>query len=108
VNEEPIIHDLKREATSSIRGYVYQAYQSILTWMRLKESEVLFLEGAEDFDLHEGNVVETTQVKDTAKSGAVTLRSPDVLKSINNLWRHRQLNPQRKIRLRFLTTAVPG
>lgn len=76
--------------------------------MRLKESEVLFLEGAEDFDIHEGNTVETTQVKDTAKSGSVTLRSPDVLKAINNLWRHRQLNPQRDIRLRFLTTAVPG
>lgn len=101
-------HDRKREATPSIRGYVYQAYQSILAWMRLKESEVLFLEGAEDFDIHEGNAVETTQVKDTAKSGSVTLRSPDVLKAINNLWRHRQSNPQRDIRLRFLTTAVPG
>ena len=76
--------------------------------MRLKESEVLFLEAAEDFDIHEGNVVETTQVKDTAKSGSVTLRSLDVLKAINNFWRHRQLNPQRKIRLRFLTTAIPG
>lgn len=108
MNEEPIIHDQKREATPSIRGYVYQAYQSVLAWMRLKESEILFLEGAEDFDIHEGNTVETTQIKDTAKSGSVTLRSPDVLKAINNLWRHRQLNPQREIRLRFLTTAVSG
>jgi len=106
--DEPIIHDHKREATASIRGYVYQAYQSVLAWMRLKESEILFLEGAEDFDIHEGNAVETTQVKDTAKSGPITLRSSDVVKAINNFWKHRQLNPDKEIRLRFLTTSIPG
>jgi len=76
--------------------------------MHLKESEVLFLEGAEDFDIHEGDTVEATQVKDTARSGSITLRTPDVLKTINNLWKHQQLNPDKKISVRFLTTAAVG
>jgi len=50
-------HDEAREATSSIRGYVYQAYQSILAWMRLGEDELLFLEASEDFDVYEQEVV---------------------------------------------------
>jgi tetratricopeptide (TPR) repeat protein len=76
--------------------------------MHLKESEVVFLEGAEDFDIHEGDTVEATQVKDTARSGSITLRTPDVLKTINNLWKHQQLNPDKKISVRFLTTAAVG
>ena len=54
--------DPKRDATDSIRGYVYQAYQSILAWMQLKENEILVLEGAEDFDIHCGSSVVTNQV----------------------------------------------
>ena len=101
-------NDPKREATSSIRGYVYQAYQSVLAWMRLAEHEVLYLEGAEDFDVHETDRVTATQVKDTAASGSVTLRSADVVEAINNFWRHKQRNPDKIIHLRFLTTAVSG
>jgi hypothetical protein len=106
--ENPLIHDQRREAVPAIRGYVYQAYQSILAWIRLKESEVLYLEAAEDFDVHEGNLVETTQVKNTATNASVTLRSPDVVDAINNFWTHRELNPGKDVRLRFLTTANPG
>ena len=64
--------DSTRDATDSIRGYVYQAYQSVLAWMRLDEHEILILEGAEDFDIHRGRSVTTTQVKDVA--GSLTLR----------------------------------
>ena len=105
---EGLKHDRDREATASIRGYVYQAYQSILAWMRLGESEVLFLEGAEDFDVHEGDKVEATQVKDTASILAITLRSVDAFKAINNLWKHQKANPDKKIRIRFLTTSIVG
>ena len=72
--DRPLNHDKNREATSSIRGYVYQAYQSVLAWMQLKDEEVLFLEAAEDFDVQEGNSATVTQVKDTAGSGSITLR----------------------------------
>jgi hypothetical protein len=85
-------HDKKREATASIRGYVYQAYQSVLAWMRLTENEHLFLESAEDFDVQEEELVTSTQVKDTSGSGPVTLRSVDVLAAINNYWRHKNHN----------------
>lgn len=101
-------HDKKREATSAMRGYVYQAYQSVLAWMRLNEDEHLFLESAEDFDVHEEEVVTCTPVKDTSGSGSVTLRSGDVIAAINNYWRHKNLNADRTIRLRFLTTAQIG
>lgn len=104
----PLEHDQTREATSSIRGYVYQAYQSVLAWMRLKEEDVLYLEAAEDFDIHEIDSVIVTGIKDTAGSGSITLRSSDVVEAINNYWRHKQLNPDRTIRFRFLTTAKPG
>jgi hypothetical protein len=74
--------------------------------MRLRDGEVLFLEGAEDFDVHSADGVTTTQVKDTARSGTVTLRS--AIAVINNLWRHKQNNSDTNVRLRFLTTASPG
>lgn len=104
----PLDHDKTREATSSIRGYVYQAYQSILAWMRLKEDDLLFLEAAEDFDVHEPELVTVTQVKDTAGSGSITLRSEDVIDAINNYWRHKNSNAERLILFRFLSTSEPG
>lgn len=96
----------KRDATDSIRGYVYQMYQSILAWMQLKENEILILEGAEDFDVHCGLSVEATQIKDVAHN--LTLRSQDIIDSINNYWIHRESNPDYVIVLRFLTTAEAG
>lgn len=98
--------DPKRDATDSIRGYVYQAYQSVLAWMQLKENEILVLEGAEDFDVHCGSSVTTTQVKDV--SGNLTLRTQAVVDSLNNFWTHREKNPGYDIVLRFLTTAEAG
>jgi tetratricopeptide (TPR) repeat protein len=105
---EGLVGDKRRQATDSIRGYVYQAYQSVLAWMRLGKDEVLFLEGAEDFDVHSADGVTATQVKDTAGSGTLTLRSADAVAAINNLWRHQQNNPDKVVGMRFLTTASPG
>jgi hypothetical protein len=106
--DRPLEHDRNREASSSIRGYIYQAYQSVLAWMRLGEEEVLYLEAAEDFDVYEHDSAVVTQVKDTAGSGSITLRSADVIEAINNYWHHKQLNPGKTIRFRFLTTACAG
>ena len=105
---EGLVGDKRRQATDSIRGYVYQAYQSVLAWMRLGKDEVLFLEGAEDFDVHTADGVTATQVKDTAGSGTLTLRSGEAVTAINNFWRHRQNNLDKAVSLRFLTTASPG
>jgi len=98
--------DPKRDATDSIRGYVYQAYQSVLAWMQLKENEILVLEGSEDFDIHSGSSVTTTQVKDV--SGNLTLRTKAVVDSLNNYWSCHERNPDFDIVLHFLTTAEVG
>lgn len=73
--------DAKRDATASIKGYVYQIYQSVLSWIQLEENEILVLEGAEDFDIHCGTTVTTTQVKDGSKN--LTLRSKAIPESVN-------------------------
>jgi len=98
--------NVKRDATDSIRGYVYQIYQSVFAWLSLKEDELLFLECAEDFDVCLGQSVIGTQVKDL--SSHLTLRSPDVVAALNNFWFLHQENPNHDVVLRFLTTAVAG
>ena len=79
---EPLSADEKRQATDSIRGYVYQVYQSIYAWMKLGPNDTLILEGAEDFDVsNQAGVATATQVKDRARS--VTLRSNDVAAALS-------------------------
>lgn len=95
-----------RDATASIRGYVYQIYQSVLAWMLLGEDDVLILEGAEDFDIQAGPSVVTTQVKREARN--VTLRSGAVVDAIQNFWTHQQSNDGFRVAFRFLTTADAG
>ncbi len=98
--------DSKRDATDSIRGYVYQIYQSALAWMQLKENEILILEGAEDFDVHSELSVTTTQIKDVSNN--LTLRSKSIIDSINNYWTCCEDNAGYNIVFRFLTTAEAG
>lgn len=100
--------DEKRQAVDSIRGYLYQIWQSVAAWISLADDNVIFLEGAEDFDVIGKHAAKTNQVKDTAKSGNITLRSKDVLDSINHFWEHRNNNKNSTVSLRFLTTSGPG
>ena len=95
-----------RDASDSIRGYVYQAYQTVFAWICLKENQVLVLEGAEDFDVHENDKAQTTQVKDVGQN--LTLRSSSVLDALNNFWDHCEQNPGNRIEFRFLSTAQAG
>ena len=76
--------------------------------MRLGPKEVLVLEGAEDFDIHEPKKKSVTvgQVKDRA--GNVTLRSKSVIEAINNYWDHRERNTDYRIIFRFMTTGNAG
>ena len=70
------IGDPAREAIDSLRGYVYQIYQSALAWTEIKGDEFLFLEVAEDFAVAAANALEAVQVKETA--GRVTINSDDI------------------------------
>lgn len=106
--------DLARQATAPLRGYVYQIHQSAAAWLALQDDDLLHLEVAEDFS----EIIKTpdkideflraTQVKDTRESGAVTLNSSDVLDAINALFRLQTENPNREVRLTFLTTSEIG
>lgn len=106
--------DLIRQATASLRGYVYQLHASAAAWLELRVDDDLYLEVAEDFTelLREPGrmdaVLRATQVKDTRESGAVTLNSPDILAAIESLHRLRACNPGREVRFVFLTTSRIG
>ena len=43
----------KRQAVDVLRGYIYQIWHSVHAWLGLSDEEILFLEGAEDFDIIE-------------------------------------------------------
>ncbi|MDP6876126.1 MAG: hypothetical protein QF521_21585, partial [Alphaproteobacteria bacterium] len=107
-NNKPLVNDPAREAVATMRGYSYQVLCSVLAWINIPEGEVLYLEGAEDLDQVYGDDATTTQVKDTRGSGNVTLRSAGALEAIDNYWSHKQRNPERRIRLHYLTTSEIG
>jgi len=106
--------DIARQATASLRGYIYQIHASAAAWLSLGPRDELYLEVAEDFTEILRNsdtlddILSATQAKDTRESGAVTLNSPDVLAAIESLFRLRVNNPGRVVRLVFLTTSSAG
>lgn len=75
-------HNTSREAVDAMRGYSYQILRSVLAWIGLADDQMLFLEGAEDLDIVDDETVTTVQIKDTAGSGNITLRTPSVLAAI--------------------------
>lgn len=101
-----IVGDPTRQATDTIRGFVHQLWHSVHAWLDLGDDELLFLEGAEDFDVVQGNEGIVTQVKATAAN--ITLRSADVIESIENFWDILQRNSGRDVRYRLITTASVG
>ncbi|MHB8544890.1 MAG: hypothetical protein ACYC9S_12950 [Leptospirales bacterium] len=106
--DAPLDADPRRQAVDSTRGTVYQIWRSVFAWLDLAENEILYLEGAEDFDLVRDNEAETNQIKDTAGSGNKTLRSSDILSALENYLETVRRNPQRSIRFKFLTTSGVG
>lgn len=101
----PLVSDPNRQATDTIKGYVYQAWESLHAWINLKEDEVLYLEGAEDVDLLSPTTSTTTQVKHLSKN--VTLRSPETIEAITNYWALKK-KENRHVIFRFFTTAMRG
>jgi hypothetical protein len=61
---DPLIFDPARAAADSIRGYWSQIWRSVLAWLDIGDDELLFLEGAEDFDKVGPTDAEVTQAKD--------------------------------------------
>lgn len=95
-----------RQAVSTLRGYAYQIWRTLLAWFSLEPNETLFIEGAEDYDVLRDKEGRTVQVKDLARN--VTLASPDILESILHYWEHRRNNPERTTHFHLVTTAGRG
>jgi len=95
----------KRPAYDAIGGYIYQVYHSLYAWITLKFNEDLFLEVAEDFDIKSPNSFKTNQIKRKYKN--ITLRSKDVIVSINNYWGFKQ-QYKHSIKFYFITVANRG
>ena len=98
--------DRKRQAHNSLRGYLYQIWHSVNAWLHLTEDEILYLEGAEDFDKVSDNTATAVQVKDTQRP--ITLKSQDVNDAINHYWELRTNNSDRIVKFRFLTRSKIG
>lgn len=99
----------RRDASPTIRGFVYQTNLTIQRWLALRENESLELECGEDIDIVARGIVtgdERTleQVRD--RITPVTLRS--ALESVANFALHRERNPNLSLRFRFSTTAPVG
>lgn len=92
-----------REAIDSLRGYVYQIYQSALAWTEIKSDELLILEVAEDYAVIAENALQVVQVKET--SNRVTINSNEIVTSINSFVELQESNPSQRVFLRHLTTA---
>jgi tetratricopeptide (TPR) repeat protein/energy-coupling factor transporter ATP-binding protein EcfA2 len=103
---EPLNGDPRRQAVDPLRGYAYQIWHSVYAWLELSSAEVLFLEGAEDFDVVSLEKATAVQVKDTI--GNITLRSDAVIDAINHFWQLRKAHPEKTIQFRFLTRSGIG
>ena len=104
--EKTPLGDPSREAINSLRGYVYQMYQSALAWTELEDDEFLYLEVAEDFALVAKDALEAVQVKETA--GQVTINSKEIIATIDSFVELQEKNPSLKVTLRHLTTSTIG
>ena len=100
--------DVARQAVDSLGGYAYQALVSTRAWLDLDDESVLVLEIAEDYALIAKQAIEAVQVKSTRKSGLVTLNSESVRKAVAGFVNLVERNPDREVRLRFLTTSEIG
>jgi hypothetical protein len=105
--------DRARQATASLRGYIYQLHQSAAAWINLRDGDLLVLEAAEDYaeilkepDWSE-ELLRATQVKNF-EEGILNLNSPELMNAIDALFRLQEANHGRPIKLEFLTTANIG
>ena len=100
--------DAARQAVDSLRGYAYQALATALAWLDIDEHGRLFLEVAEDYAIIAGQALDAVQVKDTERSGSITLNSPSVRNAVAAFIDLTARNPAIQVDLRFFTTSEIG
>ena len=100
--------EIGRQAVNSLRGYIYQVYQSLAAWLSLSEDETLLLEVAEDYAVLARSTFTAVQIKDTAETRSVTLKSAAISKAIQAFWNFHTANPDRHVRFHYLTKSAIG
>ena len=100
--------DRARQAVDSLRGYAYQVLAATLAWIDIGNKDRIYLEVAEDYAEVAGSTLTAVQVKDTIRSGSVTLNSESVRRAITAFVDLCEQNPGIRVELRFLTTSNIG
>ena len=100
--------DQKRQAVSALQGYAYQIWVTALAWIRLKPSQILYIEVAEDYATSLDRTLEATQVKHTKTARGVTLNNSGVKSAIASLIELQEKNPSRDVFFRYFTTRHIG
>lgn len=95
--------DTARQADDMLVACQYQILQTVSAWLDLRGDELLFVEGAEDFDKISDEKAQAVQIKNSPKP--ISLGQKEIHEVINNFWRLRERTPNRKVSLRFLTRA---
>lgn len=107
-NLKALAGDEARRASPTVRGYLYQFWRTVEAWLEIGPDDLLFVEGAEDFDVVTRDGAATVQVKDNRQSGPLTLTTAAAQSAIGNFWSLRQNNPGRNIQFKYVTTAIAG
>jgi len=81
----------------------YQIWQTVGAWLDLRGDEILFIEGAEDFDIVGAADGEAIQVK--ASADPISLGQKATQEALSNFWRLKQAAPATSVSYRFLTRA---
>ena len=107
------IANKRRDATVTIRGYVYQVNVTLLRWIALRPGEALELEAGEDIDKIQRALYDDSEmqrlfqgVKHREKK--LTLRSPEALGALAAFHEHRQTNSSLKLKFCYVTNASIG
>jgi hypothetical protein len=101
----PLPADSKRQAVHSISGTVYQAWCSIEAWTRLEHAnQVIYLEGAEDFDIHDSGNALTVQVRQT--SSPISLGTEKTRVALEHFWSLTLRSSPTIVEYHYLTTST--
>jgi tetratricopeptide (TPR) repeat protein len=103
LSHQPLGGDPRRRANATIAGFDYQLWKTLQSWVYLPEDSLLYVEGAEDYDVIEKEAAYVTQVK--AGVTPFSLGSQAVTKAINDYWKLTTQNPGRKIHYVFVSQA---
>ena len=104
----------RRDASPTIRGFVYQVDLTIQRWLDLTSDSILELERGEDVDtiqnamLSRGTKQHRLLEQIKARERSVTLRSPSALEALASFCEHEADNPHLNLRYAYITNAKIG